>query len=186
MAFDENDVEPSVEEAGPPPEESGNRTFVILAAALGAILLLSLLCVAAYAFFVYPARKNANATAAAQAIAQSTEKALALKMTEQARFWTATPTKAPPTKTPLPPTNTPVVVVPTNTKLPPTTDPRTATVAALLTQAASAQKTTSPMPTSTLLPPGGFADVVGAPGMLAIALVLVAVIFLARRLRTAG
>jgi LPXTG-motif cell wall-anchored protein len=56
-------------------------------------------------------------------------------------------------------------------------------VAALLTQAAAAQKTV--IPTSTLLPKSGFADEVGAPSLLGLAVLLVVVIFLARRLRTA-
>jgi LPXTG-motif cell wall-anchored protein len=77
---------------------------------------------------------------------------------------------------------TPLLAVPTDTPVP-TSDPRTATVAALLTQAAIAQQTVQP--TSTALPTTGFMDEVGMPGLLGMALLLVAVIFLARRLRTA-
>jgi LPXTG-motif cell wall-anchored protein len=40
--------------------------------------------------------------------------------------------------------------------------------------------------TTTALPTTGFADQVGVPGMLALSILLIAVIFLARRLRMAG
>jgi hypothetical protein len=63
-------------------------------------------------------------------------------------------------------------------------DPQTATVAAALTQAAQAQLTVTGMPTSTRLPNTGFIDDVGAPGLVVMAIALVAVILLARRLRS--
>jgi hypothetical protein len=63
----------------------------------------------------------------------------------------------------------------------PTVGPRTATVAALLTQAA--QQTATVLPTATALPGTGFADEVGAPSLLALAALLILVIFLVRRLR---
>jgi hypothetical protein len=54
----------------------------------------------------------------------------------------------------------------------------------LFTLAAEVTQTT--ILTSTALPTSGFADEVGAPGLLALAVVLVVVIFLVRRLRMAG
>jgi LPXTG-motif cell wall-anchored protein len=60
----------------------------------------------------------------------------------------------------------------------------TATVAALLTQAAAGKFT--PTPTSSALPTTGFAEDVGVPGLFGIALVMILLIFLARRLRTAS
>jgi hypothetical protein len=56
-------------------------------------------------------------------------------------------------------------------------------VAFLLTLAAQTQTVT---PTTTALPDTGFADDFGVPGLLAMAFVLVAVIFLVRRMRTAA
>jgi hypothetical protein len=53
----------------------------------------------------------------------------------------------------------------------------------LFTQAAEAQLTV--IPTSTALPDSGFADDVGLPGLIGLAAVLVVVVFLARRLRSA-
>jgi len=62
---------------------------------------------------------------------------------------------------------------------------RTATVAAFLTQAASGGQslTLTPQTTSTKLPDTGFADEVGLPGLVGLAFALVAVIFIARRIR---
>ena len=42
----------------PPPEESDNRTFLIAAAILGGITLLSLICMAIYAIVVVPINRN--------------------------------------------------------------------------------------------------------------------------------
>jgi len=84
----------------------------------------------------------------------------------------------------LEPTNTPVFQQSTAT-LASSPDPQTATVAAALTQAAQAQLTVTSLPTSTLLPDTGFIDDVGAPGLAVMAMALVVVILLARRLRAA-
>lgn len=65
----------------------------------------------------------------------------------------------------------------------PTAD-RTATVSFLLTEAAIGRLTITP--TASGLPDTGFADDVGVPGMVGLALVLIVVVFLARRLRTAS
>jgi LPXTG-motif cell wall-anchored protein len=81
----------------------------------------------------------------------------------------------------LSPSPTPVLAQPTAAS--PTID-RTGTVAALLTEAAAGKLTITP--TASGLPDTGFADNVGVPGLFGLALVLLAVIFLARRLRTAG
>ena len=62
-------------------------------------------------------------------------------------------------------------------------DPRTATVSALLTQAIVAQQTGTAPPTATALPKTGFAEDVGLPSLLGLTLLLIAVIFIVRRLR---
>jgi hypothetical protein len=64
-----------------------------------------------------------------------------------------------------------------------------ATVQALQTQMALAQggangTATAVAAQATVLPESGFADEVGLPGMVGLAAVLIAVIFLARKLRT--
>ncbi len=163
-----------------PPEESSNRTFYIVAAILGGLILISLVCVAAYVVFYFQpqaaARANQQATLAAQNIQVEqglTGTAVSVAATQTAF---ATPT--------LPPTNTPVFSTATATVTSAAiSDPATATVAAALTQAAQAQLTV--IPTSTALPGTGFADEAGAPGLVIMAVALIVVIFLARRLRTA-
>lgn len=64
-----------------------------------------------------------------------------------------------------------------------TVDPRTATVAVLMTQAAEARLTATYFGTAGILPNTGFADEVGLPGLISLSLVLIVVIFLVRRLR---
>lgn len=167
-----------------PPEESGNRTFIIVAGILGAITVLALVCIAAYAFVVLPRQRAQNEARDAETFAQNTQVALAITQTYAAKAIepTSTVTPIPPTST-LTSSPTPVVAVPTITSAA-LGDPRTATVSALLTQAAIVTRTV--IPTSTALPSTGFVEDVGVPGLLGMAALLIAVIFLARRLRTAS
>jgi LysM repeat protein len=280
---DMNDMRLDSEET-PPPEESGNRSFLIVAAILGGITILSLLCIVGYAMFYLPRSQQQREAQVATVDAQNTAVALAITRTSEAAAIPATPTMSEEQRnaleyeavqgdtpasiaeklgadlqellrlnnltnpdTPVSPgtiifipvgenlngyqveqgdtpasiaeklgvdlqdllrlnnlsspditlspgitiivpraqvqaTPTPLLAVPTDTPVP-TVDPRTATVAALLTQAAIAQQTT--VPTSTALPTTGFVEDVGIPGLLGMALLLVVVIFLARRLRSA-
>lgn len=159
----------------PPPEESSNRTFLVAAGILGGIVLLSIACLAGYALLILPSQRAGQEQAATAQAVQNQQVAQALTATAAAlSFPTAT-------ATPLP-TRTPVIAQPTvsNTSTP---DPATATVAAALTQAAQAQLTH--LPTSTALPATGIADEYGAPGLVIAGMALIAVIFLARRLRAA-
>jgi LPXTG-motif cell wall-anchored protein len=188
MAFEnmDNQPEPTSDDA-PPPEESSNRSFLIVAAILGAITLLALACIAAYALVLLPKQRAARAASFASVNAQNTEVAQAITRTAAAALFTATPTQ---TRVPNTPTRTPtpVVLAATNTPVAAVADPRTATVAALLTQAAGIQRTPTAVgrATSTALPSTGFADEVGVPAMMGMSVMLIAVFFLARRLRTAG
>jgi hypothetical protein len=165
-----------------PPEESSNRTFLIAAGILGGIVLLSLACVAGYWFIIRPQQNAAQRSV--EQDAQATQNAQineALTATGVAFDLSQTP-QASPT---LPPTNTLVVAQPTATntlQFTLTPDPATATVAAALTRVAASTATL--VLTSTALPTSGFADEFGLPGLVIAAMVLVAVIFLARRLRT--
>jgi hypothetical protein len=159
-----------------PPEESGNRTFLIAAGILGGIVLLSIACLAGYALLILPNQRASQQEAANAQATQNAQIAVALTATVQAQVQ--------PTAT-LPPTNTPVVAQPSATATQPTftPDPATATVAAALTQAAQAQLTV--VATSTALPGTGIADEYGAPGLVVATLALLVVIFLARRMRVA-
>jgi LPXTG-motif cell wall-anchored protein len=61
-----------------------------------------------------------------------------------------------------------------------------ATVSALQTQMAAQGGAGTPEATSTALPKTGFADEYGIPGLLGLAVILIAVIFLSRKLRTSA
>lgn len=169
------------EEEEIPPEESSNRTFLIAAGILGGIVLLSLACLAGYWLVILPQQRAAQQTG--EQSAQATQNAQineALTATGVAFDLSQTPQA---TAT-LVPTNTLVVAQPTITNTPlltNTPDPATQTVAAGLTQVAASTATV--ILTSTALPTSGFADEFGLPGLVVAAMVLVAVIFLARRLR---
>lgn len=175
--------------------EGSNRPFLIIAIVLGVIILLTLICGAILAFmFFIPAQNAARATETEQAM-------LAFNMTQSAEqtavvmSFTSTPTL---TATPtLEPTATPVVLFPTETQPVVAVDPATATVQALETRLAQVNLTATAQatlgtptpiagagtPSPTALAQTGFADEVGLPGLFFAALILVAVILLARRLR---
>ncbi len=158
-----------------PPEENSNRTFLLAAGILGAIVLLSLACIAGYVLLIRPQQLARQQQALSAQGTQAAQIGQALTATFQAQIV--------PTAT-LPPTSTPVVAQPSATPVPatPTTDPATATVAAALTQAAVAQLTV--VPTSSALPGTGIADEFGFPGLVVMALALVIVILMARRMRS--
>ena len=194
MAFDNIDMD-SDEDLGvedmSSPETPSNRPFIVVAGILGAITLLAVACIAAYALWYLPNQNKKEAAQLEQINAQNTQIAESLIQTQVASAYTATPV---PTEVVVVPTATPTPVVVEATEVvivaAPTQDPRTATVAALLTQAAQAQQTSAvtsvAVATATALPTTGFADEVGIPGLLGMAVVLLVVIFLARRLRMAN
>jgi len=160
-----------------PPEESNNRTFLLFAGILGGLVFLGLLCIAGYLFFRNSSNQQSQVTAEFQVTQQQATVQAGVTQTLIAQNLTQT---AAVTNT-VPPTNTPVIAEATATSSP-TSDPATATVAAAFTQLANSTQTI--IPTSTALPNTGFADDVGAPGLLLAAIALVVVIFLVRRLRT--
>lgn len=172
------------------PEESSNRTFVIAASVLGGIILLALLCVAGYALLVLPNQRAAETSVTATTIAQETQVAQMLTETAAAEALSATPNASPTAVASPTPSLTPAVVAATET---PTATPNTVateTVAAALTQASESiltiVPTSSGLPAAEELPDGGFADDVGIPGLVVMMIVLVGIIFLARRLRSAA
>lgn len=186
--LDDTELDLPEESQPEPPKRSGNQ-FLVVAGVLGAILLLSLIGIVVYALVILPEQQAAEPGLSA---AELTGTVLA-QVVQATNTVTATPTRTP-SSTPNPPTNTPR---PTNTPLiSPTTDPATATVNALLTQAALAQtqavsptgaSSTPGTPTATpsALPNSGFADDIGAPGLLAAAAALLIVVIMARRYRNA-
>jgi len=193
MAFDNIDMDSEgglgVEDVTPP-EAPSNRPFFVVAGILGAITLLAVACIAVYALWYLPQQNKQEAAQLVEINAQNTAIAESLIQTQVASAYTETPT---PTEVVVEPTatSTPVVVEATEvvSTAAATQDPRTATVAALLTQAAEAQATSAAtsaaVATATALPTTGFADEVGIPGLFGMAVVLLVVIFLTRRLRMA-
>lgn len=174
------------EVGAPLPEESSNRTFIIAAAGIGGLLVLSMICLGVYALVIAPRQQENRIAQATEIVQQNTETALSLTQTAEAEEASPTPE---PSETPTPttePTATPtqVVVVPTETPFTTlsTLAPQTATAAAQATR--DAQQTT-PTATPTALPATGFADEAGLPGLLAMGAALVAIVILARRLRSA-
>jgi hypothetical protein len=162
-----------------PPEESSNKTFVLVAAIIGGIVLLSLVCLAVYGLYYIPRQTAQRNVQQATLVAQNLQVDQGLTEKAVSDMLSLVPAASPT----LEPTQTPVFQAGTPTKQA-TSDPQTATVAAALTQAAQAQLTVSGMPTSTALPKTGFFEDAGLPGLAVMAVALVIVILLARRLRT--
>src|SRR3990172_2876474 len=189
------------ETSSPPPAPRRNRSFLLVAGILGGIMVLALIAMVYYALVILPAQRSAapaqTETAAVLATSTASRTASATPSLTLTASATNTETLPPPSDTPLP-SETPITPIFT-------ADPATATVNALLTQAALAQTeaatgaaatntsapvdgstaapTNTPTVTPSALPASGFAEDVGAQGLLAMAAVLLAVIFLARRLR---
>jgi hypothetical protein len=231
--FDDDDFEIPAEEQAEVIEEAAspgsgsNRNFLLGIGLLGGLFVLLLIALGG-ALIVrnQMGRGQVSAQVATNAVIE-TQNALNIAQATQAQatvvmnaqILTATSMFAV-TDTPVPPTmtNTPVVAKPTFTDTvspdePTATfaDARTATVAALLTQAAVGNQQTLTVQaatldttpgasgggstggtnqtvvagagTSTALPATGFADDVGLPGMFGLAMALVLVIMIARRLR---
>jgi hypothetical protein len=145
------------------PEGSNNRTFLIAAGILGGVILLALICMAAYAFLLLPRQKAAQTAGQAAVLLTNTAIAGGATSTAQALMATATldPGSIAATAQAVAATRqmeatltasaiaaaaspTPVVVQATSTPIimdTPTSDPVTQTVAALYTQAAQAELT---------------------------------------------
>lgn len=194
--YDDYDYE-SDEESGTgyePSKPGGNRTFVVSLGIVAFIFLLSLVALAVVAAIILPQQRVKRENQQAVIYAQNTATAYAAT---QANL-IAPALRHSPTPEPLKaqeqPTNTPVMVQPTvapqSLALGGGLDSRTATVAALLTQAAlsgvtAAPAATYPVVAATTLPNAGFADDIRLPLVIGLALILVIIIVLSRRLRMA-
>lgn len=168
------------EVGGPPPEESSNRTFLYAAGGIGALILISIACLAGYALVLAPAQQEGRLAQLTEISARNTQTSLEITQTAEGRFPSPT---TPPTRTPAPTnTNTPtrVVVVASAT---PTTVPATLDPTQLAAAAQATQRALTPSPTVTALPTTGFADEGGFPMLLVLAGLLVIVVIVARRMR---
>lgn len=191
--FDENqfDDDQGLGTGGAPEPEKkpGNRTFLLAIGILGVIFILALVLLLLVAPRMVATQNAQRQEQAAQINAANTATSAAATAARQRQLATAVKTAVPPTATKAP-TKTPVVVVQANTPVPTGTQQLSAaemaTVAALQTQMAGVGGggvTGTPQATSTALPTTGFADEVGLPGMAGLAVVMVLVILLARKLR---
>jgi type II secretory pathway pseudopilin PulG len=190
---DQPDMGGSLDQGDDQPDdsESGNRSpFTMVAIGIGVIILVSLICMVLVVALWLPGQNNAKATQQANNATAQAQAALSAQETEQAAQ--ATPTLPPTPVLTDTPSSTPVVVFATDTPASQfTQDPATATVEALQTQLAMAQLTATfqPSPSGGTLtatpqiPETGFADEFGLPGLFIVAMILLGVILLARRLR---
>lgn len=154
------------------PVEDSNRTFVIAAAAIGGLLVLSMICLGVYALVIAPQQQPGRSAEATEIVLENTRVAQSLTETAAAEgaeaIATSTDTPIPATDTAVP-TATRVVVLPSNT--PEGTE-----------AAGGAQGTATSSPTA--LPQTGFAEDVGLPGLILVAFGLLGVIAIARSLRS--
>jgi LPXTG-motif cell wall-anchored protein len=189
MSFEEMNTE---SDADPQSEEkhgrSSNRPFWAAVTGLGLVALIALLCLAAYAFLILPRSRAGREQAQVTVDAQQTQMASFVTGTAVAMVSFQQTQSAPTATSPATATFTPTAVVKVASSTPAapaaatvTVDPMTATVAALLTQASGVTLTV--VPTTTALPTTGLADELNLPLYFGLALLLLVVIFFARRLR---
>jgi len=183
MLDQSDDLNLSSESTPPLKEESNNRTFIIAAGILAGVVFISIACMAAYALVILPRQKAATAAQEATIQAQNEQVAQAMTQTADAAVWTPTalPSPLPTATNTFTPTlsPTPVVALATAAAATATLNP----TAISATQTAIAMKTATAGVTATALAQTGFADEFGLPGLIVLAVVLVVVILLARRLR---
>jgi hypothetical protein len=205
--YEDEDTDDEVDEGNESTEgdggaaPSGNRNFILALGIMGGIFILVL--IGLVWFWLTSGQRGgggqqADINATNQVImtanaetASAATKAAGLVLTPSVTP-TATNTLVPPS-----PTNTQVLAQASATNTPgtggailtvtPNLQTRTATIVALLTQNAAQTQTQAAMVkltgTATALPKTGFAEDVGLPGLFAMALGLVLVIVLVRRLR---
>jgi hypothetical protein len=228
----DSELEPEEEEEESAPEQSSNRTFLIVAIGLGGLFVVGMICIGLYLFLVAPRQQAASATQVAAINATNTQVAIDAALTANPITNTPVPSfTVPPTDTEAPLiTDTPVIppvggptdtATVTNTSGPTLTPSRTPTAAQQQpgqsggagtgtptrvagiggatvtptftrtpTRTGTAATSTESIfggggqtPSPTALPNTGFADEVGGPGLFIAAIVLVAVVFVVRRLR---
>ena len=179
-------------------DEGSNRTFIILVGSLGGLLAVAICIFVVWAFVINP-RMSTDRVAQNQSI-EATNEAILLTSQPEEGDATNTPRPAPtdapePTATPVPPTATPKPPTPTRAQPTPTTasggntdspveDATPAAVAeaeATNTPTTTTRATSTPIPGKTGVPETG----IGTLGYGALAVGLMFLLFVARRLRRA-
>ena len=159
---------------------SGAKPLLTIFGIIAAIVIIGLVAVAFIYFYLLPQSRQTSVDTASQQNAAATATANILTQEANISIWATATERARPTQTATI-TRTPLA---SKTATVGTVDPRTATVAVLMTQAADARLTATYQGTAGILPKTGFADEVGLPGLVMLTLLLVVVIYLVRRLRT--
>lgn len=170
-----------------PRKPRSNKNFLVAIGIIGVLFVIALVLLLLVAPGLLAKQRAAQQEQAALINASNTATALAVNaLAQQQATLLAVKTTVPPTVAVTIPTKTPVVVIQRNTAESSVggglSASELATVSALQTKMAGGAAGT-PAPTSTALPTTGFADEVGLPMMAGLAIVLVAVIILSRRLR---
>jgi hypothetical protein len=175
-------------EIPPEPEKKpSNKNFIVAIGIVGVIFVLSLVLLLLLGPGLLAKQRAAQQEQAAQINAANTATAMAATAIAQQQATLAVKTTVAPLAT-AGPTKTPVVGVQANTPVggggSQLSASELATVSALQTQMAGTGGGGTPRPTSTALPTTGFFDDgLGLPMMAGLAIVLVAVILLSRKLR---
>lgn len=154
MNMDEINIDNKNEiEGGTPPKNKNDRTFLLVAGILGAIMIMSLIFMAVYAMIIVP-RQKADVSAERVGInLTNTAVVMASQLTAEASAWTATPIvtrTSPGTATPRPTTVVEAIYTPASASS--LDDSRTATVVALLAQQAENSPTATPASTLVIEP----------------------------------
>jgi uncharacterized membrane protein YeiB len=183
---------------GAPKQKGSNRNFWVAIGVIGVFVLLIIAAMAVYMLVIYPQQRATQLEQAAQINAQNTMTVQAATEMAFAQAQLQTPSATMVIATEIP-TQTPVVVFPTATDVPTMAAEdlqaaggdlfyRTQTVSALLTLAAGGTVNTQTpnAQTVTALPTTGFADEVGLPGLFGVGILLIGLVFVVRRLRTAA
>ena len=173
----------------PPPEEKSNRTFLIVGGILAGLVFLTLACLAGYFLVIRPRTTAARSAAQATIEAGNAQAIQQVTLTAQAALFTPTLQSTPvplKTSTSLPKTATvsptPVISIPLSSPAATATFNQS-TVVAMQAQLALQMTSTAAALGIQGMPQTGFFDEVGLPTMIILALALVVVIFLARRMR---
>lgn len=173
-------------------KRGSNRNFWIAAGVLTVLFIIMVAVLSVLTLSVSPKLQAARLEQAALINAHNTATVRAATNASISGLQISTNTPSP-TVTSMP-TSTPMIILFTDTAEPTATeesgigivmnDPgMTATAAVLLTQAAAQQTVVTPTATSTALPQTGLAENIGMPGLLGIALALIFVMILTRRVR---
>lgn len=198
MAFENLNFDDDLDKTGEaPPEETGNRTFLVIAGVLGAIAVLALVSIAAYAMMILPGQRSARESYQATLDIQNTEVANIINMTSTTAVEAANSIALTSTAASLLPSSTPtasptsvLAVIVQNTATPTMRwEMATATVlnATIMANAEqySATSTARAAMVTQVIPDTGFADDAGLPALFGMSLLLAGVILVARRLRSA-